>query len=327
MSDDPIDAATFAELQDTAGAEFVSELVDTFLEEAPQMLAELRAAHGRRRRPNASAAQRIRSSPTPTPSARCAWASMARVLELGGLVADAAPVDALQAELRAGRRRAEGAGPWLMCPKASTAGARLLVADDNKVNRLLLGAQPGAAGPPRGQRRERPRRAGDAAGASTSTCCCWTWKCPRWTASRCWSSMVADAAVARPAGHRHQLARRRGACGALHRARRRRLPAQAGEPGAAEGAHRFQPGEEAPARPAEGTGAPLRHQRGGAGPAAIGLRAGRQAAHGDGDVLRHPRFHHAGRTADARRDHRAAEHLVHADVRRHHRGVAASSTR
>ena len=39
MTDDPIDAATFAELQDTAGAEFVGELVGTFLEEAPQMIA------------------------------------------------------------------------------------------------------------------------------------------------------------------------------------------------------------------------------------------------------------------------------------------------
>ena len=35
----------------------------------------------------------------------------------------------------------------------------------------------------------------------------------------------------------------------------------------------------------------LRHQRGGAGPAAIGLRAGRQARARHGDVLRHPRLH------------------------------------
>jgi HPt (histidine-containing phosphotransfer) domain-containing protein len=40
----PIDAATFADLQDSAGADFVAELVDTFLEEAPRMLAELRSA-------------------------------------------------------------------------------------------------------------------------------------------------------------------------------------------------------------------------------------------------------------------------------------------
>jgi HPt (histidine-containing phosphotransfer) domain-containing protein len=39
-----IDGAAFEELQQTAGAEFVAELVDTFLAEAPMMLAELRNA-------------------------------------------------------------------------------------------------------------------------------------------------------------------------------------------------------------------------------------------------------------------------------------------
>jgi HPt (histidine-containing phosphotransfer) domain-containing protein len=41
---DTIDRDTFRALQASAGAEFVGELVDTFLEEAPKMLAELRAA-------------------------------------------------------------------------------------------------------------------------------------------------------------------------------------------------------------------------------------------------------------------------------------------
>jgi len=44
MSDGTIDAATFAELQESAGTDFVKELVQTFLEEAPAMLAELREA-------------------------------------------------------------------------------------------------------------------------------------------------------------------------------------------------------------------------------------------------------------------------------------------
>ncbi len=49
MSGAPIDDAAFAELQESAGADFVRELVDTFLEEAPRMLDELRraAAEGR----------------------------------------------------------------------------------------------------------------------------------------------------------------------------------------------------------------------------------------------------------------------------------------
>jgi len=44
MPDEAIDRGLFAELQDTAGADFVVELVDTFLEDAPEMLASLRAA-------------------------------------------------------------------------------------------------------------------------------------------------------------------------------------------------------------------------------------------------------------------------------------------
>ena len=44
MSSPTIDRATFAELEQTAGAEFAVELVDTFLAEAPAMLADLRAA-------------------------------------------------------------------------------------------------------------------------------------------------------------------------------------------------------------------------------------------------------------------------------------------
>ena len=39
-----IDSAVYAELRDTTGAEFMAELVDTFLEEGPGMLAELRGA-------------------------------------------------------------------------------------------------------------------------------------------------------------------------------------------------------------------------------------------------------------------------------------------
>ena len=40
----PIDPAIFSDLRDTTGSEFVRELVDTFLQEAPLMLADLRDA-------------------------------------------------------------------------------------------------------------------------------------------------------------------------------------------------------------------------------------------------------------------------------------------
>jgi len=44
MSAPAIDAATFNALKETTGAEFVLELVDTFLQEAPAMLEDLRGA-------------------------------------------------------------------------------------------------------------------------------------------------------------------------------------------------------------------------------------------------------------------------------------------
>jgi len=97
MAEPVIDSATFAELQDAAGADFVGELVGTFLEEAPQMLAELRAAQAdgsaeRFRR----AAHSLKSNANTFGALRLG--EMARQLELGGLVADMGPVDALQAE-------------------------------------------------------------------------------------------------------------------------------------------------------------------------------------------------------------------------------------
>ena len=96
-----IDPTTFAELQATTGADFVVELVDTFAEEAPQMLAEMRsaladAAAERFRR----AAHSLKSNSSTFGAVRLA--EMARALELGGLPdvsAGAAPLDAVAAEL------------------------------------------------------------------------------------------------------------------------------------------------------------------------------------------------------------------------------------
>ena len=97
MSDATIDMATFAELQDAAGADFVAELIGTFIEEAPTMLAELRAAQAAQaadafRR----AAHSLKSNSNTFGATRLA--EMARDLELGGLIANAAPLDALDAE-------------------------------------------------------------------------------------------------------------------------------------------------------------------------------------------------------------------------------------
>ena len=97
MTTPAIDLPTFTELQETAGADFVAELVGTFLEEAPPMLAELRSALAARsadafRR----AAHSIKSNGNTFGASRLA--EMARELELGGLVTTTAPLDALETE-------------------------------------------------------------------------------------------------------------------------------------------------------------------------------------------------------------------------------------
>jgi HPt (histidine-containing phosphotransfer) domain-containing protein len=92
-----IDMAVFAELQDAAGAEFVAELVGTFLEEAPVMLDELRTAQAAG---NADAFRRaahsLKSNSFTFGAARLG--EMARDIELGGLLAEAKPLDDLEAE-------------------------------------------------------------------------------------------------------------------------------------------------------------------------------------------------------------------------------------
>ena len=101
MSETTIDRATFEALQQTAGAEFVGELVDTFLSEAPLMQQDLRAALAagdadRFRR----AAHSLKSNSLTFGATRLG--AMARDLELGGLdpvrQANAQPLDALARE-------------------------------------------------------------------------------------------------------------------------------------------------------------------------------------------------------------------------------------
>jgi HPt (histidine-containing phosphotransfer) domain-containing protein len=90
-----IDTAAYAQLQDTMGADFAAELLETFLAEAPAMLADLRQAaaagdaNGFRR-----AAHSIKSNAGLFGAT--ALAELARGMELGGLPT-AAP-DAIEAE-------------------------------------------------------------------------------------------------------------------------------------------------------------------------------------------------------------------------------------
>ena len=101
MANATIDLATFDELKATAGADFVGELVETFLGEAPAMLADLRSAFA------AGDADRFRRAAHSLKSngntfGALTLGAMARELELGGMepvqAAGGAPLDALAQE-------------------------------------------------------------------------------------------------------------------------------------------------------------------------------------------------------------------------------------
>jgi len=108
MDDSVIDQAVYAELEDTASAEFVAELVDTFLEEAPRMLAEIRGARAEN---NAErfrrAAHSLKSNSNTFGALRLA--ALARELELKGLDADPARDTGALATLEAEYARAAAA--------------------------------------------------------------------------------------------------------------------------------------------------------------------------------------------------------------------------
>jgi histidine phosphotransfer protein HptB len=95
-----IDTTTYAELQEAAGAEFVADLVGTFLEEAPGMLADLRSARAAADDERFRRAAHSLKSNSHTFGA-LALGALARELELRGLQADpardAAALDALDA--------------------------------------------------------------------------------------------------------------------------------------------------------------------------------------------------------------------------------------
>ena len=181
----------------------------------------------------------------------------------------------------------------------------LLVVDDNRVNRLLLGraleqlghtvtfAENGREGLEalrRTARRPRPAGHRDARDGRLPG---------------------AGGPGRRPASPGHSrrddvLRRGGGQRRPLHRDGRRGLPLQAGEPGAAPGTGRRQPGEEAPPRPSARAVPEVRHGRGGGGAPDVRPGAGRQARRGERDVLRHPQVHEPHGDAVARRHHRAA---------------------
>jgi len=101
MTSAAIDRATYDGLVESTGDEFVCELVDTFLAEAPRMLDELRDAYAK------DDAERFRRAAHSLKSNANTFGALtlgqlARELELGGLApirsAAAAPIDAAASE-------------------------------------------------------------------------------------------------------------------------------------------------------------------------------------------------------------------------------------
>ena len=102
MSQTVIDPHTFDELQANAGADFVAELVDTFAEEAPPLLAEMRSAlAGGAAERFRRAAHSIKSNSSTFGATRLA--AMARELEMRGLASGAGAVEALAQEFETTR--------------------------------------------------------------------------------------------------------------------------------------------------------------------------------------------------------------------------------
>jgi HPt (histidine-containing phosphotransfer) domain-containing protein len=103
MTPPTIDLTTFEELKETTGADFAKELVDTFLEEAPAMLLELRQALAAKDADKFRRAAHSLKSNCNTFGART-LAAMSRELELSGLTpaleANAQPLDALAQEYK-----------------------------------------------------------------------------------------------------------------------------------------------------------------------------------------------------------------------------------
>ena len=286
------------------------------------MLAELRRCARRRRAPRRSAAPPIRSSRTRNTFGALTLAASWRATSScerhrrGRLRRTRSP--RWRASTRRVAARAEGAARCMSCACAPGAAARRRRQQGQPP---AADAQPRAAGPQRRAARANGRVALEMLRRRRpSTCCCSTSRCRRWTASRCSSSSLADRAAARPAGDRDLVARGPRQHRALHRARRRGLPA---------------PSRSTPVLLKARIGASLEKKRLRDQQKELvrrfatsevaqdlqqsGFALGGRRVRGSVMFCRHPRLHRAGRVAAAGRDDRAAQHLLHADVRRDQR--------
>ena len=162
-----IDRPTFERLTATMGGAFVVELIDTFGEDARELVGTLQTSPGRDRHRRLSPRGPFPEVHQRDVSARGALATRARELE----------TMARAGSLRRGRTPGSSSSPsayemvahrWrssdVTSPRNSQAGD-LLVVDDNRVNRLLLGRALEQLGAHGHLRRERARGPGGAAAA------------------------------------------------------------------------------------------------------------------------------------------------------------------
>jgi len=109
MPPEIIDTSVFRELCESAGADFARELMDTFAEEAPGLVAELRAAH------SAGDAESFRRTAHSLKSNALTFgasglAQHARALEQAGLPDDPAGIEELATELAEALHALKGLG-------------------------------------------------------------------------------------------------------------------------------------------------------------------------------------------------------------------------
>ena len=138
-----LEAAALQNLRDLGGVEFLAEVVDVFLADAPALITSLRSSLERQDTEELRRAAHTLKSNGSTLGAT-AFAELCRTVEQhakdGRLDGVSQLVDRIEQEYRtlAGSSRLPSVGTGFVSGSAPAAGT-ILIADDNRVNRLLLG--------------------------------------------------------------------------------------------------------------------------------------------------------------------------------------------
>ena len=171
--------------RELGGDEFLTEVVDTFSPTRPTLARNLRRGveRGRRRRISARGAHPEVNGETSVPTVAGLVASSSNARRTASSTAPPSFVDADRARIRArSEALARCAGGGVV--SAPVAPGTILVVDDNRVNRLLLGRGLEQRATPSSSPRTAARRS-SCSRQRRSTWCCSTSRCPSSTATRC----------------------------------------------------------------------------------------------------------------------------------------------